>query len=180
MASRRQDDDVGREKELMPMGKEIQQKQGLLREQLQSALAIADAADTDGVEAATLRLILCAVGDRDVTARQRGECSGCPEKAMQDLLEMMAAQREESAREYDEAGRIEEAERERAELAVITSFLPKKLEGDALNAAVNAVVKDLEATRLKDLGRCMQALKVRYPGQIETGSAGKAVRNALG
>lgn len=99
---------------------------------------------------------------------------------MRDLLETMAAQREISAREYEDAGQIEDAERERAELEVITSFLPKKLEGDALERAVQQVVDDLEASRLKDLGRCMKALKQRYPGQIETGTAGKAVRAALG
>ena len=151
-----------------------------LREQLVSTLKRAEAEDHDGVEAATLRLILCAVDDRDVMARQRGECSGCPEQAVRDLLKTMAAQRRESAQEYDEAGRVAEAERERAEYDIIVSFLPKKLEGDALAAAVNQVVEELEASRLKDLGRCMDALKLRYPGQIETGTAGRAVRAALG
>ncbi|MEL7452533.1 MAG: GatB/YqeY domain-containing protein [Pseudomonadota bacterium] len=151
-----------------------------LRDELANALAAAEAIDSDSVEAATLRLIRCAVEDRDFTARERGECSGCPETAMQDLLKTMAAQRKESAREYDEAGRIEEAERERKELEIIQRFLPAKLEGDQLNAAVEEVVEELEATKLKDLGRCMKALKMRYPGQIETGTAGKAVRAALG
>ena len=92
---------------------------------------------------------------------------------------MMATQREVSAREYDEAGRIEEAERERAELAIIESFLPKKLSGAALETAVSEIVEEVEATRLKDIGRCMEALKARYPGQIDSATAGKVVRAAL-
>ena len=151
-----------------------------LRARLEAALEQALDANRDSVESATLRLILCAVDDRDVSARERGECGGCEETTMMDLLGTMAKQRKSSAEEYDEAGRIEEAERERSELAVIQTFLPKKLKGDALEAAVKDIIEELEAEKLKDLGRCMQALKALYPGQIDTGSASKALREALG
>ena len=118
--------------------------------------------------------------DRDVTARSNGNCSGCEETDITKLLHTMVAQREISAREYDEAGRINDAEREREEMEVIQSFLPAPLEGKALEQAVEAVVDDLEATKLKDVGRCMAALQERFPGRIDTGKAGKAVRQALG
>ena len=49
----------------------------------------------------------------------------------------------------------------------------------ALEAAVEEVVEDLGATKLKDIGRCMSALKERYPGKIESGPAGKVMRKAL-
>ena len=57
--------------------------------------------------------------------------------------------------------------------------MPKPLTDEALEAAVEAVVSELEASRLKDVGRCMTALRERFPGQIESGPAGKAVRAAL-
>ncbi|MEO9970943.1 MAG: GatB/YqeY domain-containing protein [Hyphomonadaceae bacterium] len=161
------------------MGAEILIKEQDLRGRLKQARIDAEAADHDGVEAATLRLILCAVDDRDVTARQRGECSGCAESTVRELLGMMATQREVSAREYDEAGRIVEAERERAELAILRSFLPQKLSGEALEKAVAEIIEEVEADRLKDVGRCMDALKARYPGQIDSASAGKIVRSLL-
>lgn len=151
-----------------------------LRVRLETALLNAQNEDRDSVETATLRLILCAVDDRDVSARGRGECNGCPETAMRELLTTMTSQRKSSAKEYDEAGRIEEAERERAELAVIESFLPQKLAGDDLEAAVREIVEELEATKLKDMGRCMQTLKDRYPDRIDTGLASKAIRTVLG
>jgi len=151
-----------------------------LRVRLETALLNAQNIDRDSVEAATLRLILCAVNDRDVSARGRGECGGCPETGMQELLTTMRRQRQRSAKEYDEAGRIEEAERERAELAVIEPFLPQKLKGAELEAAVREVVEELEATKLKDMGPCMLALKGRYPDRIDTGTASKAIRAALG
>lgn len=132
-----------------------------------------------GVRLATLRLISCAVRDRDVSARTKGDCDGCPEEAVRDVLETMAHQRRISARELDEAGRIADAEREREELSVIEDFLPQPLGGDDLEAAVKDVVEDLDASTLKDLGKCMSMLKARYPGQIDSRTAGKIVRREL-
>ncbi|MEE9381564.1 MAG: GatB/YqeY domain-containing protein [Hyphomonadaceae bacterium] len=151
-----------------------------LRDRLGLALDAASVDDSASVEIATLRLIQCAVRDRDVLARERGDCNGCDEDALQDILRTMRAQFEESAREFDEAGRIEEAEREREAIEIIQPYLPVVLKGQALELAVQDIVEDLEATRLKDMGRCMTALKHRYPGRIDTGVAGKIVREALG
>lgn len=133
-----------------------------------------------GVRLATLRLIMCAVNDRDASARTRGDCDGCPEESVRDVLRTMAEQRRISAKEYDEAGRIADAERERGELAVIEEFLPKPLAEAELTEAVRDVVEDLEAESLKDLGRCMSTLKARYPGKIDSRTAGKVMREALG
>lgn len=150
------------------------------KERLEIALREAETADRDSVRSATLRLVHCAIKDRDVSARSNGDCDGCPDAVARDVLKTMAAQREVSAREYDEAGRISDAEREREELEIIQEFLPQPLQGEALEAAVDAVVRDLEASKLKDVGRCMAELKSRYPGRIQTGKAGKAVKAALG
>lgn len=157
---------------------EISEDTGL-RERLQAALGEAERRDPDGIRAGTLRLVICAVRDRDVTARERGECSGCPDEGVREVLKTMAAQRRVSAAEFDDAGRIEDAEREREELAIIEEFLPQPLQGAALDEAVRDVVDELDAANLRDLGRCMSALKERYPGQIEPGRAGRAVRKAL-
>ena len=119
-----------------------------LKERLRAALTLAESSDSDSMEAQTLRLIRCAVDDRDATARGRGDCGGCPEAAVREVLRTMVTQREQTAREYDEAGRLEEAERERAEIEVIKQFLPAPLDGDALEAAVASVVEDLEACLL--------------------------------
>lgn len=150
-----------------------------IRDQLCRALADVENTAPNSVQAQTLRLVLCAVTDRDVTARSKGACSGCEETDIRALLETMVAQREISAREYDEAGRVVDAERERDEIDVIEVFLPKPLSGEALEAAVTSVVTELDAKKLKDVGRCMSALRQRFPGRIEGGTAGKVVREAL-
>ena len=151
-----------------------------LRERICTALKQAEAADTNSVRAQTLRLIKCAMNDRDVTARGRGDCAGCEDEDILELLATMVAQRERSIQKFDDAGRVVEAERERDELEVISEFLPQPLSGEALEAAVSAVVSDLQASKLKDVGRCMSTLRERYPGQIECGTASKAVRAAIG
>ena len=131
------------------------------------------------VRLATLRLMNCAIRDRDVCARGRGVGEGCPDADIRGVLETMVAQREVAAREHDDAGRIDDAIREREEIEVIEQFLPQPLCGQALEAAVNEVVADLGASKLKDLGRCMSELKARFPESIESGTAGKVVRKAL-
>jgi len=151
----------------------------ILRERIETALEIAERDNPDSVHAQTLRLLDCAIRDRDVSARIRGECDGCPEDGVRDVVETMAEQLRVSAAEYEEAGRIEEAERERDELAIVEAFLPQPLAGEDLETAVQSVVEELEASKLKDVGRCMQALKSRFPGQIDPSHAGKLVRNTL-
>ncbi len=162
------------------MGQLDQTVQVTLRNRINFALSTAESQDANSVEAQTLRLIKCAMDDRDVIARSRGECSGCDNEVIVDLLETMAAQREQSIKQYDDNGRIVDAEREREELEIITAFLPKPLAGEALETAAAAVVNELQARKLKDVGRCMSALREKFPGQIECGPASKAVRAAIG
>ena len=161
------------------MGREDTSETMSLKARIVQALKSETANGASDVELATLRLIDCAVRDRDVCARGRGVGEGCPDADVRTVLETMVAQREVSAREHDAAGRIEDAIREREEIEVIQKFLPVPLSGKKLEAAVGEIVEDLGASKLKDVGRCMSALKERFPGMIDTGSAGKAVREAL-
>ena len=162
------------------MGQLDQTLQLTLRNRINQALCQAESDDANGVDAQTLRLIKCAMDDRDVIARGRGECSGCDDDVIVDLLETMATQRQQSIKQYDDNGRVADAEREREEFDVINSFLPKPLAGTDLQTAAEAVVTELQARKLKDVGRCMSALREKYPGQIECGPASKAVRAAIG
>ena len=146
---------------------------------LESDLAKAEQDCDASIEAATLRLILCAVHDRDAEARSLDHCSGCDDAVIRDVLELMVRQREASAAGYEDAGRIEMAEREQAEAEVIRRYLPRPLEGEALDQAVQDVVTDLDAHGLKDLGRCMSELKTRYTDRLDTRKANKLVKNVL-
>ncbi|MDE0406361.1 MAG: GatB/YqeY domain-containing protein [Alphaproteobacteria bacterium] len=127
----------------------------------------------------TVRLILAAIKDRDIAARGQGNADGIGDAEIRELLQKMVRQREESSRYYEEAGRLDSVDEEKREITVIQGFLPAKLDPDAQIAAVNAVVGDLGASGMRDMGRVMAELKRRYAGQMDFGEISRTVKAAL-
>lgn len=127
---------------------------------------------------ATLRLITAAIKDRDINARSEGKDAVSDAEILQ-ILSKMIKQRRESAATYEEAGRLELATQEREELEIIESFLPKQLGEDEVETACREVIADLGADGLKDMGKCMGALKEKYAGQMDFAQASKAVKELL-
>ncbi len=129
---------------------------------------------------ATLRLINAAFKDRDIQNRGTGKDEAPSEADLQGILSKMIKQRRESAETYDRGGRPELAEGERAEIAIIEEFLPKQLTPEEMNAAVAAVVSELECDRLSCMGKVMATLKERYAGQMDFSKASAQVKQLLG
>jgi uncharacterized protein YqeY len=126
----------------------------------------------------TIRLIQAAIKDRDIAARGAGKGPVNDEEIMQ-ILAKMVKQRDESARIYEEANRLELAQQEREEIGVIKSFLPRQLGEDEVRQLCAKIVADVGADGLRDMGRCMAALKERYPGQMDFGKASGVVKTLL-
>ncbi|MFH1796941.1 MAG: GatB/YqeY domain-containing protein [Pseudomonadota bacterium] len=126
----------------------------------------------------TIRLIQAAIKDRDIAARGAGKGPVNDEEIMQ-ILAKMVKQRDESARIYEEANRLELAQQEREEIEIIKSFLPKQLGEDEVKQLCARVVADVGADGLRDMGKCMAALKERYPGQMDFGKASGVVKTLL-
>jgi hypothetical protein len=80
---------------------------------------------------------------------------------------------------FVQGNRPELADAERAELVIIESFMPAQMAPDAAKAAIAALVAELGATSLKDMGRVMAAVKERFAGQLDMGAAGGLVKAAL-
>jgi uncharacterized protein YqeY len=91
----------------------------------------------------------------------------------------MVKQRQESARAYEEGGRLELAEKERGEVVVIEEFLPRQLSGDEVSAAVDKAIAATGAEGIRDMGKVMGELKSRYTGQMDFGAVGPMVRERL-
>ncbi|WP_417719645.1 GatB/YqeY domain-containing protein [Salipiger sp.] len=127
----------------------------------------------------TLRLINAAFKDRDIAARGEGREGGVEESELLAILGKMVKQRRESARTYEEGGRLDLAERELAEIVVIEEFLPKPLSEAEIGAAVDAAVQEVGATSIRDMGRVMGVLKGRYQGQMDFGAVGPRVKDRL-
>ena len=128
----------------------------------------------------TLRLINAAIKDRDIAARSEGNHDGVSDQDVLAIFAKMIKQRDESVKVYEEAGRLELAEQEKAEKAIIAEFLPKQLTPEEVRVVSEQAVKDLDAAGLKDMGRTMAALKERYAGQMDFAKASAVVKELLG
>ena len=136
-------------------------------------------ARNDKLRTGTLRLITAAVKDRDIAARANDQCCGVSDDDVLAILTKMVKQREESASTYEEAGRIELAEQERREIDIIRAYLPKQMDEAEIVSAVDEVIDDIDAEGLKDMGKCMGALKQRYQGAMDFSAANKIVKERL-
>lgn len=127
----------------------------------------------------TIRLINAAIKDRDIAVRGEGNDEGVGEDEVLGILGKMVKQRRESAKTYEEGGRLDLAERELEEIVVIEEFLPRKLSDDEVTQAVDAAVAEVGADSIRDMGRVMAILKGKYTGQMDFGSVGPMVKNRL-
>lgn len=127
-----------------------------------------------------LRLILAALKDRDIAARERGITNGVDEPEIIDLLQKMVRQRQESIAMYQKAARQELVDQEQGEINIIERYLPKKMAEGEANAAIASVVEELGASSIKDMGRVMAALKERYAGRMDFAKVGQQVKQKLG
>lgn len=128
----------------------------------------------------TLRLINAAIKDRDIAARGTNEeDAGVGDAEVLAILGKMTKQRQESARAYEEGGRLDLAERELNEVAVIEEFLPKQLDEDEVAKAVLDAVTSTGASSIRDMGKVMGELKSRYTGQMDFGKVGPMVKDRL-
>lgn len=137
----------------------------------------------DEVRLSTLRLINAAIKDRDIAARGmsegEGSTEGVSDAEVLDILAKMVKQRQESIRAYEEGGRLELAEQERAEVRVIEEFLPRQLAADEVEAAIGEAIDQTGAESLRDMGKVMAALKARYTGRMDFSTVGPSVKARL-
>jgi uncharacterized protein YqeY len=129
----------------------------------------------------TLRLINAAIKDKDIAARGTGDDEGgVSNEGILAILGRMVKQRQESARAYEEGGRLELAEKELSEIKIIEEFLPKQLSEDEAAAAVDTAITEVGAESIRDMGKVMAALKAKYTGRMDFGKAGPMVKDRLG
>ncbi|MEL6622891.1 MAG: GatB/YqeY domain-containing protein [Pseudomonadota bacterium] len=138
----------------------------------------------DKVRVTTLRMISAAIKQRDIDARvdNKGTATGITavdDAEVLQVLQKMVKQRRDSIAAFTDAGRTELAEKEAAEIEVIEAFLPKQLSEAETEAAADAVIAELGASGMSDMGRVMGALKEKYAGQMDFGKASGIVKKRL-
>jgi uncharacterized protein YqeY len=150
-----------------------------LREQIMQQVKDAMKAG-DKARVSALRLMQAAIKDRDIASRTDGRNEGVSDAEIMEVFTKMVKQRRESADLYEKGGRPELAAQEKAEIAVIESFMPKQLSEAETRAAIEAVMKEIGASSVKDMGRVMAELKKRHAGQIDFAQAGALAKSLLG
>ncbi len=150
----------------------------MLRQRLNEDLKVA-MRDKDARRMGTLRLILAAVKEQEIATRGEGGDADVTDDQILLIMAKMVKQRRESVRMYEEGARIDLAEQEQAEIAVIEGYLPKQLSSDEVAEVAAQVKQELGATGLKDMGRCMVVLKDRYAGRVDMGRASQTMKNLL-
>ncbi len=151
----------------------------LLRDRLQTALKDAMRAK-QADRLSTLRLINAAIKDREIALRGEEGSGEVGEPEILQIMGKMVKQRLESAKAYEEGGRLELAEKELAEIGVIQEFLPRQLDADEVATAIAAAVAETGAVSIRDVGKVMAALKARHTGQMDFGAVGALVKGQLG
>ena len=127
----------------------------------------------------TLRLINAAIKDRDIAVRAEGIEDGVDDTEILAILGKMTRQRQESAKTYEEAGRLDLSERELSEIQVIEYFLPRQLNSDEIEIEVTKIIDEQGASSIRDMGRVMACLKERFTGQMDFGNVGPIVKEKL-
>lgn len=147
-----------------------------LADQIQSDLTAAMKA-RDQTTTAALRSAVAAIRNARVAAGQSGDLT---DEQTTDLLGREAKKRTEAADAFEQAGRSEQAEKERAELAVLRRYLPERLDEVELRAVVDEAVSATGASGPGDLGRVMGAVMPRVKGRADGNRVRALVQERLG
>ncbi|PZQ20592.1 MAG: aspartyl-tRNA amidotransferase [Sphingopyxis macrogoltabida] len=149
----------------------------MIRDDIKAAQVAAMKAG-DKARLGTIRLMLAKIKDRDIELRT-GTAPADDDVLVTDVLQKMVKQRRESIAMYEQGGRQELADIEAAEVTVIEDFLPAQLSEEDATTAIRAIVVELGAESLKDMGKVMAAVKERHGSQLDMSKASGWVKAAL-
>jgi uncharacterized protein YqeY len=149
----------------------------VLRDNINNAMKEAMKA-RDEKRVGTLRMMNAAIKNADIEARGQGK-EPLNEADLMSLFQKMIKQRQESAELYDKGGRPELAAAERAEIAIIQTYLPKQMSDAEAGSAISAMLQEINAETMKDMGRAMATLKERFAGTMDFGKASGKIKELL-
>ena len=133
----------------------------------------------DTQKISTIRLINAAIKDRDIAIRSEDNLEGVSDEEILSILSKMIKQRKESAKQYEEGGRLELAQQELEEIEIIENFLPRQLDLNEIEQIVKKIILEINANSLRDMGKVMSLLKENYSGKMDFGKAGVVAKEVL-
>jgi uncharacterized protein YqeY len=149
----------------------------VLRDAINNAMKEAMKA-RDERRVSTLRMMNAAIKNADIEARGQGK-EPLNEADLMSLFQKMIKQRQESAELYEKGGRAELAQQEKGEIEIISAYLPQQMSDVEAGAAISAVLQEINAETMKDMGRAMAALRERFAGKMDFGKASGKIKELL-
>jgi uncharacterized protein YqeY len=149
----------------------------MIRDDIKTALVTAmKGGDKDTTT--TIRMVQSAIKNRDIELRT---ASSIPDDDLlvTEVLQKMIKQRRESVEMYRQGNREELAAKEEAEITVIERFLPAQMSEDEAKAAIAAIIAEVGASSMKDMGKVMGEVKARHASSIEPARASALVKGLL-
>ena len=128
----------------------------------------------DSARLSAIRLLLAAVKQREVDERVELD-----DAAVVSVIEKMIKQRRESIAQFEKASRTDLADAEKAEVQVLSGYLPAQMSDAEVEGAVAAVISETGAAGPKDMGKVMAALKARLAGRADMGKVSSLVKSKL-
>jgi uncharacterized protein YqeY len=128
----------------------------------------------DSARLLTVRLILSAIKQREVDER-----IVLTDADVLSVLEKMIKQRRESIAQFEKAARQDLADKEKAELDILSGYLPKQMSEAEVQKEIDSVISETGAAGAKDMGKVMAALKPRLAGKADMGKVSGLVKSRL-
>jgi len=128
----------------------------------------------DSARLSTVRLLLAAMKQKEVDERVE-----LTDPEVVGIVEKMIKQRRESIAQFESAARQDLADKEKAEVAVLSGYLPQKLGDAEVAQAVAAAIAESGASGIKDMGKVMALLKPRLAGRADMGTVSGLVKAKL-
>ncbi len=133
----------------------------------------------DKAQISTYRLILSSIKDLDITNRSGPNKKETDDEDIKKLLKKMIKQRDESIDIYKKNNRQDLLVVEQKEHEIISAFLPKQLGEEETKNICNEIIKKLNASSIKDMGKVMGALKNDYSDSLDFSKAGSYLKETL-
>lgn len=129
----------------------------------------------DQLRTDTLRFLQAAIKYREIELRP----NAIKDEDVMGVLKKLVKQRKESIEQFGQAGRKDLVDKESAELAILEAYMPKAADRSQIEATVQAVIADLKASTIKDMGAVMKESVVRLAGAADNKTLSEIIKSKL-
>jgi uncharacterized protein YqeY len=133
----------------------------------------------DDVRRRALRSLRAALANKEIEQREEGTDSTLSEQQELSVVQKQVKQRRDSIEQYEEAGREDLVEKEREEMEVLEEYLPDRLTDEELSERITAIIDEVGATSMADMGAVMGRAMDELRGRVDGNRVREMVQAAL-